>query len=225
MRMSAIVFGLCLACEFLPGCAGNPSGHDFATAHHPSAGHRPNGRSTPAGPACDRRTVCAEMLRKKLASWPAVLGRKISVSALIVDNRALGNRPTSSAPVSERWEDRGPNGHFSATWIGSEGGLWAVVRFRRGGNQPTGLGPLLFVWSGSRWRVAWPTRWTREDRRKFRRFISLGLAGKLPPTANGINELLPRPAKILPMHIKLNIAIAPEVPRAQKDKRKGDAHR
>ena len=225
MRAPAIVCSLGLACASLLGCADNPIGRDgVAMAHQPSASYRLNVRSIPPRSGRNRKTVCAELLRKKLAIWSAGSGRSVSVSALIVDNRALLGRPTSPPPYLE-FDDSGLSGHFSATWIGREGGLWAVVRFRRGGGRPIGFGPLLFMWSCSRWRFAWPTGWTRAERRKFRHFIFLGLAGKLPSTVNGINNLLPRPAKILPMRIKLNIAVGPEVPRAQQVKRKSNVHR
>lgn len=219
IRVSGIMCSLGLACASLFGCADSPCGRNGASvAYRPSLDRCPKMKQLPPISTLNGRKVLTELLRKKLEVWPAGSGTPLSVRALIVDNRGLPARPAPPEPDWGEWEDTGPNGHFSADWIGGQGGLWAVVRFRSPGRDPIGLGRLLFVWRGSRWRFAWPKGWTSRDRQKYRRFIALYLAGKLPSTAAGIDNLLPGPAKLFPMHIKLKVEVGPSAPCTQKNK-------
>lgn len=213
MRAYLVMFALGVAFFSLPACSEyGGKNRDLAVA-----ASRPDGcitklvRSAPAfGSIC--RTEQAELLRKDISRWLPGLQRKVAVYALIVDARVPHGPPPPTIPYwTESWSDSDQQGRqFAADWISGEGRLLAVLYFRpRGNGVSFGLPPLVFLWNGHRWRCAWPNGWTRANRRKFRHFVYLAIAGRLPATIKGINGLLPGPAKLLPMHIWAHIRVGP----------------
>ncbi len=213
MRTGFVFLTLGVVYLTLPGC-GEHGGVGRGLAHkpRPPAGSVSNSvpRRTPAY-SDRRRSELAKLLYEKISHWLPGLRHKISAYALIIDTRTPNGRIPTPPRWRSGWSESDAHGtRFSADWVSGNDELFAEVYLRSRGRYGLIKLPLLnFIWDGHRWRSVCPSSWTSADRRKFRHFVYLTLAGKLPTTIKGIQALLPGSAKIRPLHRTAHVSIGP----------------
>ncbi len=204
-RAIAIII-LCLALGGLLGCSDHRGGLAAGRRRVRPVGHAAcpvlGGGQSDAGRA--------DLLADAVAKWFPGLGPSVSVNAAIICSSTISDQGALSPPsLGAEWDIGSSGGRFVINQINMGSGVCAVVYIRSSKQRAARVGPLLFTWSRSRWRICLPG-WNQGDRQKLRLFVYLCLAGKLPSDVKELNGLLPGPMKILPTKIRLPIWAGPK---------------